>query len=99
MYAATYNPVQFAAEQTLGIITGAAYLTVAAPAAAIGHMFATILPAILWLLKALIDHSRRMDKPTKLALALTAVAFGAMLAPAVTAGVVLVVVFAVVTKP
>lgn len=99
MYTAAMNPVQNTTVNIAGIITGAAYLTIAAPVAAIGHMFATLLPAILWLLRTLIADSRRMDKPTRLALALCVVAAGVMLAPALTGCVLLLAVFAVVTKP
>jgi len=87
------------AASVVKLALSAAYLAVAAAAATIGHAFATILPAILWLLRTLLSDGGKVDKPTRLAIALTAIAFGAMLVPAVTAGVVLVAVFAVVSKP
>jgi len=96
---ATYNPVQNTLVVAAGAVATVAYLAVAATAATIGHMFATILPAILWLLCTLISDSGKVDKPGKLAIALTVVAFGAMLVPAVTGCVVLLVAFAVVSKP
>lgn len=98
MYAAM-NPVQNTAINIAGIVTGTAYLAVAATAATVGHTFTTLLTAVAWLVRALFADSRRVDKPTRLALALCVVAFGAMLAPALTGCVVLLVAFAAVTKP
>lgn len=99
MYAATYNPVQSTLIVAAGTVATVTYLAVAATAATIGHMFATVLPAILWVLKALLADSGKVDKPTRLALALCVVAAGVMLAPALTGCVLLLAVFAVVTKP
>lgn len=93
------NPVQNTLVVAAGAVAGAAYLTIAATAATIGHMFATVLPAIVWLLRTLLSDGSKMDKPIKVALTLCVVGGAAMLAPAVTGCVVLLTVFAVVSKP
>jgi len=99
MYQTQDNPVLNLTANLAGIAASVAFVGGAAIAATIGHMFATLLPAILWLLRTLISDSGKMDKPIKVALVLCVVGGAAMLAPAVTGCVVLLVAFAVVSKP